>query len=104
MSEARKTAIQQIIQAAMRTGLLTAAQEHELNLRLFQDGCSEADFFLLRRLHSCLRQGSVRQVPSLPSTVVRGCFGTPLRLVTDRAKAAQPQPCELRLVRNPRVS
>ncbi|MFS8886298.1 hypothetical protein [Synechococcus sp. H70.2] len=102
MSEARTTAIQRIIQAAMVTGLLTAAQEHELNVRLFQDGCSEADFFLLRRLHACLRQGSIRQVPGLPNPAARGGFGTSLRLVTDRAKKAQPQP--LRLVGNPRVS
>jgi len=100
MSEARTTAIQRIIQAAMVTGLLTAAQEHELNVRLFQDGCSEADFFLLRRLHACLRQGSIRQVPGLPIPAARGGFGT--SLVTDRAKKAQPQP--LRLVGNPRVS
>jgi hypothetical protein len=102
MSEARATAIQQIIQAAMRTGLLTAAQEHELNLRLFQDGCSEADFFLLRRLHSCLRLGSIRQVPSLPNPVARGCFGAPL--VTDKVEEAQPQPCELSRAHNPKVS
>jgi hypothetical protein len=102
MSEARATAIQQIIQAAMRTGLLTAAQEHELNLRLFQDGCSEADFFLLRRLHSCLRQGSIRQVPSLLNPVARGCFGAPL--VADKVEEAQLQPCELSRAHNPKVS
>ncbi|MFS8860418.1 hypothetical protein [Synechococcus sp. B60.1] len=103
MSEIKSTIVQQIIQTAMMTGLLTAAQEHELNVRLFRDECSEADLFLLRRLHRCLRQGSIRQVPGLHNTIAVGRFGSPLRLLPDRAEDAQLQPAGLSLVHNPKV-
>ncbi|HIK20491.1 MAG TPA: hypothetical protein IGR15_05430 [Synechococcus sp. M44_DOE_062] len=106
MDEATTMTVQQIIQTAMMTGLLTAAQEHELNVRLFRDECSEADLFLLRRLHRCLRQGSIRQIPALNNTIAVGRFGPPLRLVPDRVEDAEPQPSGLKLVPkpNPKVS
>ncbi|MFS8804037.1 hypothetical protein NW813_04220 [Synechococcus sp. R55.6] len=106
MDEATTVTVQQIIQTAMMTGLLTAAQEHELNVRLFREECSEADLFLLRRLHRCLRQESIRQIPALHNTIAVGRFGPPLRLVPDRAEDAQPQPSGLKLVPkpNPKVS
>ncbi len=105
--------VQQIIHSAMMTGLLTSAQEHELNVMLFKDECSEADLFLLRRLHRCLRQGSIRQIETLNHTVAIGHFGSPLRLVPDltvrasgtESSEAQVQPLAqgLSLVRNPKV-
>ncbi|MFS8864453.1 hypothetical protein [Synechococcus sp. H55.9] len=106
MNEATTMTVQQIIQTAMITGLLTAAQEHELNVRLFREECSEADLFLLRRLHRCLRQGSIRQIPALHNTIVVGRFGPPLRPVPDRAEDAQPQASGPKLVPqpNPKVS
>ncbi len=103
MSESKSTIVQQIIQTAMMTGLLTAAQEHELNVRLFQNECSEADLFLLRRLHRCLRQGSIRQVPDLPKAIAVGRFGPPLRPLPKRAEDVQLQPAELSLGRNPKI-
>ncbi|MCJ2543755.1 hypothetical protein [Thermostichus vulcanus] len=121
MNEAKTMTVQQIIQSAMMTGLLTSAQEHELNVMLFKDECSEADLFLLRRLHRCLRQGSIRQIETLNNTVAIGHFGSPLRLVPDptaRVVAtqrlsdsgtesletqAQPLAQGLSLVRNPKV-
>jgi hypothetical protein len=103
MDEATTVTVQQIIQTAMMTGLLTAAQEHELNVRLFREECSEADLFLLRRLHRCLRQGSIRQIPALNNTVAVGRFGPPLRLVPDRAETTQSQPTGLSLARDPKI-
>ncbi|MEN9226837.1 MAG: hypothetical protein Q6L60_04420 [Thermostichus sp. HHBFW_bins_43] len=95
--------VQQIIQSAMMTGLLTSAQEHELNMLLFQQECSEADIFLLRRLHRCLRQGSIRQIETLDNTIAIGHFGSPLRLVPDITEAAPPATQGLTLVCNPKV-
>jgi len=103
MSEIKSTIVQQIIQTAMMTGLLTAAQEHELNVKVFQEDCSEADLFLLRRLHRCLRQGSIRRIPALHNTIAVGRFGLPLRPLPDRAEEAQLQPAGLSVVRNPKV-
>ncbi len=106
--------VQQIIQSAMRTGVLTSAQEHELNVLLFKQECSAADLFLLRRLHRCLRQGSIRQVQTLNPTVVIGRFGAPLRLLPDPTVTANggeapeaptpSSPHRLRCVSNPKVS
>ncbi|MEN9202464.1 MAG: hypothetical protein Q6K80_02890 [Thermostichus sp. DG_1_6_bins_120] len=95
--------VQQIIQSAMMTGLLTAAQEHELNVILFRDQCSEADLFLLRRLHRCLRQGSIRQVPALNNRIAIGHFGSPLRLVPDLTEDTPAQPASPRLRLVPKV-
>ncbi|MEN9221147.1 MAG: hypothetical protein Q6M04_01780, partial [Thermostichus sp. BF3_bins_97] len=92
-----------IIQSAMMTGLLTSAQEHELNVLLFKQECSEADMFLLRRLHRCMRQGSIRQIETLNNTIAIGHFGSPLRLVPDITEEAQPTTQGLTLVRSPKV-
>ena len=106
MNEATTMTVQQIIQTAMITGLLTAAQEHELNVKVFREDCSEADLFLLRRLHRCLRQGSIRQIPALHNTIAVGRFGPPLRPVPDRGEDPQLQASGLKLVPqpNPKVS
>lgn len=103
MNEAKAMTVQQIIQSAMMTGLLTSAQEHELNVMLFKDECSEADLFLLRRLHRCLRQGSIRQIETLSNTIAIGRFGSPLRLIPDITEDTQPTTQGLTLVRSPKV-
>ena len=82
--------IQKIIRTAMMTGLLTTAQEHQLNTLLFQEDCTSSDIFLLRRLHRSLRDGSVVQINRLDAVAV-GRFGRSLRVLPGGALEAQPQ-------------
>lgn len=82
--------IQKIIRMAMMTGLLTSAQEHELNILLFQQECTSSDLFLLRRLHRSLRQGSVVQIECLDAVAV-GRFGRSLRVLPGGASEVQQE-------------
>ncbi|MDX2270754.1 MAG: hypothetical protein NW237_02225 [Cyanobacteriota bacterium] len=73
--------IQQIIQTALMTGLLTSAQEHELNVLLFKDECTASDMFLLSRLNRSLLKGSVVQVDRVDVVAIGNFGGSRLRLL-----------------------
>lgn len=72
--------IQKIIRTAMMTGLLTKAQDHQINTLLFQEETTSSDIFLLRRLQRSLGDGSVVQINRLDAVAV-GRFGQELRLL-----------------------
>lgn len=76
--------VQKIIRTAMMTGLLTSAQEHQLNTLLFQQDSTSSDIFLLRRLHRSLREGSIVQINRLDAVAV-GRFGGSLRVLNGGA-------------------
>jgi len=82
--------IQKIIRTAMMTGLLTSAQEHQLNTLLFQAETTSSDIFLLRRLHRSLRDGSVVQINRLDAVAVAR-FGQTLRVLPGGALEAAAQ-------------
>lgn len=71
--------VQQIIQTAIMTGVLTSAQDHSLNVLLFKEECGDTDMFLLRRLARCIADGSVVKVEQLNADLSVGHFG--LRVV-----------------------
>jgi hypothetical protein len=78
--------LQQIIQTAMITGLLTAAQEHEFNVKLFQQDLSPSDEFLLRRFNRALADGSISQIEKLDALAV-GQFPVKLTVIQGGEKA-----------------
>lgn len=75
--------LQQIIQTAMITGLLTAAQEHEFNIQVFQQDLTPSNDFLVRRFNRAIADGSISRIEKLDALAV-GQFPMKLTVVQGR--------------------